>query len=107
MRSPVDTSALEAICTFVRALVRDEVERALAVLRGGEEYLTAQEAAAVVKVNERTIKRWVSAGKLERHGEGRLLRVRRSDLERYMRESGKRGASSNVSPEEQARRDFG
>lgn len=48
----------------------------------GADWLTAGEAAAIVKVDESTIRRWVHGGQLRGQRIGRTVRVRRVDLER-------------------------
>jgi excisionase family DNA binding protein len=44
------------------------------------EYLTAAEAAAVLRVNVRTVYRQIRAGRLDARPVGRALRIHRSSL---------------------------
>ena len=45
------------------------------------EYITPCEAARLLHVNERTVRRWIREGKLKARRFGRLLRIPKSDLE--------------------------
>jgi len=45
------------------------------------EYITPSEAARLLRVNERTVRRWIREGKLKARRFGRLLRIPKSDLE--------------------------
>jgi len=70
------------------------------------EYLSTTDAATVASVNEGTIRRWVRAGKLRGYRAGRVLRVRRDELDRMLA-TGRRvtsKASNDESPEELALR---
>lgn len=70
------------------------------------EYLTTAGAATVAAVNEATIRRWVREGKIRGYRAGRVLRVRRDELDQML-ETGRRvtrAASNDESPEELAMR---
>jgi excisionase family DNA binding protein len=58
----------------------------------------------VASVAEGTIRRWIREGKLVGHKAGRVVRVKRADLEALLRAGGRR---DEASPEELARRAFG
>ena len=45
------------------------------------EYLTPAEAAGLLKVHERTVRRWIGQGRIPARRIGRLLRIRREDLD--------------------------
>ena len=45
------------------------------------DYITPSEAARLLRVNERTVRRWIREGKLKARRFGRLLRIPRADLE--------------------------
>jgi excisionase family DNA binding protein len=45
------------------------------------EYITPGQAAELLRVNERTVRRWIREGKLSARRFGRLLRIPKSDLE--------------------------
>lgn len=47
-------------------------------------YLTSAEAAELVGVSPTSIRNWVARGELQAHYAGRLLRVRRDELEAYI-----------------------
>ena len=51
---------------------------------GKSPYLTAQQAAEYLNVSRRTIQRIVDAGKCRAYQDGRILRFRTEDLDRYM-----------------------
>jgi excisionase family DNA binding protein len=90
---------------MIERIVDERVEKRLAELRAPEEYLSPDEAGAVAGVHPDTIHRWIREGKLEKHRAGRLVRVRRSDVERLLRDGCRRRESG--SPEDLALRDFG
>ena len=77
-----------------------------AKIRAAVEALVTTDAATVASVNEGTIRRWVRAGKLRGYRAGRVLRVRRDELDRMLA-TGRRApskASNDESPEELAMR---
>ncbi len=49
-----------------------------------DEWLSPKECAAIVGVNERTIRRWVSAGYIPGFKQGRTIRVKRSLLDAFL-----------------------
>ena len=51
-----------------------------------EPLLTTDETAVVCKVNEKTVIRWIKAGDLPAIRLGRQYRIRRRDLELFLRE---------------------
>ncbi len=75
---------------LIAGIVRAEVARQLAEATMPDEFLTVTESAKVAKVAGRTIRRWVDSGRLAGVGAGRLLRVRRADIEALLRD-GRRG----------------
>lgn len=70
------------------------------------EYLSTEEAAAFARVSQGTIRKWVRKGELTRHEAGSRVRVKRDELERYMR-CKVVPIDINLTPEERARRRFG
>lgn len=52
---------------------------------GGDRLLTAEEAAAILRISTKTLYRLRDAGKLNAVKIGRSLRYRESDLKRYMK----------------------
>jgi excisionase family DNA binding protein len=52
-----------------------------------ESYLTVAEIAAVLKVNQQTVRNWIDQGRLPALRIGRRVRVRRSDLEQLLNAS--------------------
>lgn len=99
-------SPLEAgLREIIAAVVREEIGRALAELRAPDEYLSTRAAAEVAGVAVGTIRRWIREGKLDEQRAGRMVRVRRDDLDRLLRDGGRKQVA--VSPEQLARRMFG
>ena len=90
-------------------MIRDEVRRALAEAIQPDEYLATREAAGIAGVAVGTIRRWVREGRLPEHRAGRVVRVRRSDLEKLLRSGRRRTGdlADGLSPEARALRDFG
>jgi excisionase family DNA binding protein len=90
----------------LRALVSEEVRRALreelARAPGQDEFLPVTDAARIAAVHADTIRAWIAMGRLVRYSAGRELRVKRSDLEAFLR-SGP-AADTDISPEQAARR---
>lgn len=97
------TDIAETLRDLVRDLVRDELARALAARDAPVEYLTVAQAASVAQVARGTVRRWVREGRLADHRAGRVVRVRRDELDRVMR--GQRRADG-LTPEQQADLDF-
>lgn len=118
-RSSASTAALtasqpssidEALRALLREVVREVVREELAGLVGHAlapapptlspglpQFLNARQAGEVAGVAEKTVRGWVRAGKLRGHWAGRLLRVDRADLERFMRDGlSPSGASVDV-----------
>lgn len=93
-----------ALRKLIREIARDEITRALSEHDAPAEYLSTSDAAALAGVATGTIRRWMREGRLARHGSGRLVRVRRVDVERILK-CPPRGP--DATPEELAIRDFG
>ncbi len=101
MSDPVDP--LRAV---IAEIVREEVAKALAAARpANDEYLTAIAAGELAQVAAGTIRRWIREGRLPEYKAGRVVRVKRADLEDLLR-TGVRKAS-DLSPEALARQRFG
>jgi len=89
------TSFVSDLETFLRRVISEELVKlrralvsdiAIRNLRAPTEleYLTAVEAAALVKVQAATVRSWVDRGELAGHYAGRLLRIRADELEQFM-----------------------
>jgi excisionase family DNA binding protein len=86
----------------LRALVSDEIRRVLCEEKSNAPlsiYLPVAEAAAVAAVTPDTIRVWIGQGRLNRYAAGRELRVKRSELEDFLRIGPTR---SRLSPEREA-----
>ena len=74
--SPLDAHLRE----LVRAVVREELAREREAAKPAE-YLATARAAEMADVAEGTIRRWIREGRLAGYRAGRVVRVKRSDLE--------------------------
>ena len=82
------------LCDTIREIVRDEIRKALAETRKPDDgYLSCAAAGRLASVSIRTIQRWIENGSLVAHRVGAVVRVRRADLERLLREG--RGGSGD------------
>ena len=90
---------------LIAPLVAAEVKRQLAEATAPAEFMSAQEAAEFARVSDGCVRRWIREGKLVGHRAGRVLRVKREDLENLMRGGG-RGDDEDLTPEQEARRDL-
>ena len=88
--------------TKLRALVRDEVRCVIReeLASNTSEFLSVADAARAASVSPQTIRKWMSEGKLPRHAAGRVLRIRRTDLEKCL--TTRAPSPSTESPEELA-----
>jgi excisionase family DNA binding protein len=88
---------MELVRVIVRPVVIEEVARSGVPTR--IEYLTVDEAAEAARVAPNTVRRWQRNGRLDKHWAGSAVRVRRDDLDRFLR--GQRRADGK-SPEDLA-----
>lgn len=96
-----DPGAIEvAVRELARALQAELRAATATVERPADDYLSTQAAAKLADVADGTIRRWIRERRLELHRAGRHLRVKRADLERMMRDDGRRDREQ--SPEELA-----
>jgi len=54
------------------------------VTSSGEDFLTVAEIAAILKLNQQTVRNWIERGLLPALRIGRRVRVRRGDFERFL-----------------------
>ena len=89
----------------LRALIREERALMPAPSRwDGKLYLTLEEAGQIVGVDYETVRGWVKSGELPQHGKGsRIVRVRRDELEAFLRRGGAERTTSEVDLDEKAR----
>ena len=98
------TTIEDGLRALIAETVRTEVRRELGAAMKPEEFLSTLNAAKVADVVPATIRRWVKSGKLPGSHAGRVLRVSRAELERFL----KTGARANDdSPEAVAARRHG
>ena len=48
-----------------------------------DEFMTVAEIAAILKLNQQTVRNWIDAGKLPAVHIGRRVRIKRSDFDRW------------------------
>jgi excisionase family DNA binding protein len=53
---------------------------------GPDDFMTVAEVAAVLKLNQQTVRNWIDQGKLPALRVGRRVRIKRSDFERLVDE---------------------
>jgi excisionase family DNA binding protein len=95
----------------LRDIIRDEVRTAIRQEMGKKpatagDYLSIAEAAEITSLAPQTIRRWVRMGRLTEYKAGRVLRVRRSELETLLAPSPDKDSADSLSPEALAERDF-
>lgn len=87
----------------VRRVLREELASAnkrddLVGDHEGSAYVTIREASRLVAVSENTLRSWLRRG-LQEHRVGRVVRIRRADLDSFLRT---RGADAAPDPEDHA-----
>ena len=60
-----------------------------------DELLTLAEVAAMLKLNQQTVRNWIDAGKLPYVRVGRRLRIKRSDFNRLIEQGYSGGPSAS------------
>jgi excisionase family DNA binding protein len=88
----------------LRDLIRDEVRSAIRQEMGKKpaaagEFVSVAEAAGIASVTTQTIRAWLRADRLTEYKAGRVLRVRRSELEEFLVKGATPDAATNMSPE--------
>jgi excisionase family DNA binding protein len=80
----------------------------MALERGDLEdsFLTVAEVAEMLKLNQQTVRNWIDQGSLPALRVGRRVRIRRSDLERLLREGSTAAAGSPVEDAGPSAEDF-
>ena len=71
-----------------------------------EEFLTVAEVAAVLKLNQQTVRNWIDAGMLPAVRIGRRVRVLRSDFDRLIESGYKSRPGPKPLADEGAAQDF-
>jgi excisionase family DNA binding protein len=86
----------------LKDLVRQAVKDALADLNlkptepTSLEFLTLDQAASMTATSKSTIRNWIKANKLKTWGTGRIIRIRRDELELLMKEPNSWNADETV-----------
>jgi excisionase family DNA binding protein len=86
----------------IRSALRDMLPTAAPAPKAPAAYLSTREAAELVGVRPETVREWVASGDLPPHGAGKVLRVRRDQLEAFMASS-RRRATAEVDLDQRAR----
>ena len=71
-----------------------------------DSYLTVAEIAALLKLNQQTVRNWIDQGSLPALRVGRRVRIKRSDLERVLAEGYSAGGSSAAREPSPSAEDF-
>jgi excisionase family DNA binding protein len=88
----------------IKACIREEIRLALRDAHdlgsanrstAEHELLTVDESATLARVTAATVRGWVKAGHLRRYGNGRVFRIRRSELMAFLANEGMRARSSD------------
>ncbi len=91
---------IEMVTDALRTVVREEFGRAAPGV--AEEFLSVAQAARLAGIAAGTIRAWMMEGKLRRYHAGRVLRVKRSELEQLLSEPPVKAKVAERSPEEEA-----
>jgi excisionase family DNA binding protein len=88
----------------LRDIIRDEVRTAIRHELGKKpvtagDYVSVAEAANIASVQGQTIRAWIRSGRLTEYKAGRVLRVRRSELETFLAVAPSPETASDLSPE--------
>lgn len=94
------TDPLDGLRAFITSVVRAELKLTTAA-PANDEYLSTADAAKIARVTPGTVRRWVRGKELTRHGTGSRVRIKRTELERYL------AGEVDAGPEDRARRRFG
>jgi putative molybdopterin biosynthesis protein len=71
-----------------------------------DSFLTVAEVAALLKLNQQTVRNWIDQGSLPALRVGRRVRIRRSDLERVLQAGATSPETSSASRASQSAADF-
>lgn len=69
---------LEGLRAFIADVVRAEMKLSTAA-PANDEYLSTADAAKIARVTPGTVRRWVRAKELSRHGTGGRVRIKRAE----------------------------
>lgn len=69
----------------LRRILREELRALLAESSAGDEFLTLSAASKFSQLGISTLRAWIKSGRLPRYGEGRVVRVLRSDVTAALR----------------------
>lgn len=93
-QATLDSMLRDMLHDVVRAAVHEELTAWLAqqdapppASEQDPEFLSAEAAAEIAGVTDKTVRAWVRQDKLRGHWAGRLLRIERKELDRFLKES--------------------
>jgi excisionase family DNA binding protein len=98
----------EKLLDVIRQAIRNEVRRAVDEATRVDEFLTTKAAAELAKVAPATIRRWLRSKALTKHTAGRVIRISRLELEKFLRNNGRAANDADeMSPEDLAAKMIG
>lgn len=68
----------------------------MAVNNSDDSFLTVAEVAALLKLNQQTVRNWIEQGSLPAVRIGRRVRIKRSDLDRILESGYQAGGGTSV-----------
>jgi len=95
----------------LREIIRDEMRTVIQQELGKKpaaagDYVSVSEAAKIASVQGQTIRSWIRSGRLAGYKAGRVVRVRRSDLEAFLATGPVAAGDADLSPEQLADQRF-
>ena len=87
----------------LRAVIRQELGKKPAA---AGDYVSVTDAAKIASVQGQTIRSWIRSGRLVGYKAGRVVRVRRSDLEAFLAAGPAAAGNAELSPEQLADKRF-
>jgi excisionase family DNA binding protein len=103
LETGIRTILREVVRDEVRAAMREQHEAGLAVRSEAtpaqDGYISVLAAAQILGVDHKTIRRWIVDGALPVLRRGRVLRIRRTDLEKIPARRGPRNSGHEVDQE--------
>jgi excisionase family DNA binding protein len=97
--------------SVLREIIRDEVRTVIRQEMGNKpaaagDYVSVAEAAQIASVQGQTIRSWIRSGDLTGYKAGRVLRVRRTELEAFLAGGSPSSRTTELSPEQLADQRF-
>ena len=92
----MDTAIREAVRLVMKEEIRElkEALQAMPSRRATDEFWPVRKAAKVAGVSPATVRAWIQDKRLRSYGAGRVLRIRRGELEAFLAEMATRSGES-------------